>query len=250
MSLHESPAMETKRVTVKDIGEITIRLNPSVKRISIRLKQGDGVVVTVPGDFSVSRALKFVDQKKRWIIKHQQQFRKMEENKTLFNEESVYSICQYKLVTLQHVSDHFRIRISNGTITVFHPGKREISDDRFQEVIRTGVTEALRMEAKRYLPGRVNELAERYGLPFNKVFIKNAQTRWGSCSNHKNINLNLHLMRLPFHLRDYVILHELAHTVHANHGKAFWQFLDKLTGDVRSLEKELKGYQIQLFNNS
>jgi predicted metal-dependent hydrolase len=238
--------METKKVNVTDIGEITIRLNPGVKRISIRIKQNDDVVVTMPKGVPISRALKFVDQKKRWIIKHQQQFRKMEENKTFFNEESVHAICQYKLVTLQHASSHFRIRISDGTIAVFHPGNRDISDHRFQEVLRTGVTEALRMEAKRYLPGRVYELAERYGLAYNKVFVKNAQTRWGSCSNHKNINLNLHLMRLPSHLRDYVILHELTHTVHPNHGKAFWNFLDQLTRNARSQEKELKTYQIQL----
>jgi predicted metal-dependent hydrolase len=245
MSLPEAHTMEMKKVTVTDIGEITIRLNPGVKRISIRIKQGDGVVVTMPEGIPISRALKFVDQKKRWIIKHQQQFRQMEENKTFLNPESVHAICQYTLVTLQHASNHFRIRISDGTIAVFHPGNRDISDHRFQEVIRTGVIEALRVEAKRYLPGRVNELADRYGLAYNKVFIKNAQTRWGSCSTHKNINLNLHLMRLPSHLRDYVILHELTHTVHPNHGKAFWNFLDKLTGDARSLEKELKKYQIQ-----
>jgi len=246
MSSAESLAMEIKKVTVTDIGEITIRLNPRVKRISIRLKSGDGVVVTIPRGLPISRALKFVDQKKSWIIKHQQHFRHMEENKTFFDADSVYAICQHKLVTLQHASDHFRIMISDGRIAVFHPGNSTISDHRFQEVIRRGVTEALRIEAKRYLPGRVHELAERYGLTYNKVFIKNAQTRWGSCSNHKNINLNLHLMRLPSHLRDYVIIHELTHTVHPNHGKAFWHFLDKLTGNARSLEKELKTYQIQL----
>ncbi len=238
--------METKKQRVADIGEITIRINPRVKRISVRIKPDAGVMVTIPKGLPISRALSFVDQKKSWIIKHQQLFRQMEGNKTFLDGGSVYTICQHKLVTLQHESDLFRIKISDGTITIYHPVNKNISDHRFQEVIRTGVTEALRMEAKRYLPGRVCELAERYGLTYNRVFIKNAQTRWGSCSNHKNINLNLHLMRIPAHLRDYVILHELTHTVHPNHGKEFWQLLDQLTGNARSLEKELKTYQIQL----
>ncbi len=203
-------------------------------------------MVTMPGDLPVAKALKFIAQKKSWIIKHQQHFREKEENKTFFDAESVYAICQYRLITMQHASDHFRITVSDGTIMVYHPGDQTISDHRFQEVIRRGVTEALRMEAKQYLPGRVNELAKRHGLTFNRVFVKNAKTRWGSCSTHKNINLNLHLMRLPQHLRDYVILHELAHTVHGNHGKAFWQFLDQLTGNARTLEKELKTYQVEL----
>jgi predicted metal-dependent hydrolase len=107
--------------------------------------------------------------------------------------------------------------------------------------------EALRKKAKEFLPGRVNELASMYGLKYEKVKVKNAQTRWGSCSNKKNINLNLHLMRLPVQLQDYVILHELAHVLYPNHGIKFWAFLDKLTGNARSFEKELKKYQIQMF---
>ena len=47
-------------------------------------------------------------------------------------------------------------------------------------------------------------------------------------------------MMLPDHLIDYVILHELTHTIYKNHGKAFWQYLDKITGDVNKLEKEIK----------
>ena len=238
--------MKTEKIDLPDIGEIILRLNPRAKRISIRLKPGEGVLVTVPRTLPVSRALKFVERKKSWILKHLEQIRHMEENKTFFNTETVYAICQYRLVTLQHASNNFRITVSDGTIVVIHPGGRTISDERFQEVIRIGVIEALRREAKRYLPGRVYELARCHGLTYNRVFIKNAQTRWGSCSNHKNINLNLNLMRLPSHLRDYVILHELAHTVHTNHGKAFWHFMDKLTGNARLLEKELKTYPIQM----
>lgn len=229
-----------------DIGEILLRLNPGAKRISIRLKPGNGIVVTMPGNIPISRVLNFVDQKKSWIIKHREHFRQMEENRTFFNAETVLAVCRYNLITLQHASNHFRIRISDGRIVVFHPANRTISDQRFQEVIRKCVTEALRIEAKQYLPGRVSKLAKRYGFTFKRVFIKNAQTRWGSCSNHKNINLNLHLMRIPSHLRDYVILHELTHTVHPNHGKAFWYFLDQLIGNARALEKELKTYQIQM----
>lgn len=238
--------METRKVEIRDIGEITIRLNPRVKRISIRLKPFEGVLVTMPERLPLSRALKFIDQKKNWIIKHQQNFRKMEENRTFFDAGSVFELCQYKLVTLRHASKIFRIRIANGTIFVFHPGETEISDEKFQEIIRIGVTEALRIEAKKYLPGRVDMLAKVHGINYRKVFIKNAQTRWGSCSNKKNINLNLHLIRLPLHLQDYVILHELTHTLHPNHGKEFWSFMDRFTGSARSLEKELKKYQIQI----
>ena len=72
-------------------------------------------------------------------------------------------------------------------------------------------TERLRKEAKAWLPVRLAFLAERYSFSYNQVRIKNNVSNWGSCSRKGNINLNLHIMRLPEDLRDYVILHELCH---------------------------------------
>ena len=54
-------------------------------------------------------------------------------------------------------------------------------------------------------------------------------------------------MRLPEHLRDYVILHELAHTVEKNHGPGFWNLLDQISGDARGLDREMKKYRIDIF---
>lgn len=83
-------------------------------------------------------------------------------------------------------------------------------------------------------------------MPYNRVCIKNNLTNWGSCSAKRNINLNLQLMRLPEHLRDFVILHELCHLQHMDHGKEFHQLLDKLCeGKERQLQKELKQYHIR-----
>jgi predicted metal-dependent hydrolase len=62
-----------------------------------------------------------------------------------------------------------------------------------------------------------------------------------------NINLSLHLMRLPEALCDYVILHELAHTVEKNHGPRFWALLDKISGDARGLDNQLKNFKIAIF---
>jgi len=240
--------MKTRKIEIEDIGEVTLRIKPRVKRISIRVKPDHGVQVTMPDHVAVSRAIKFIDKKKSWIIKHLENFRKLEENRALLDDQSVFALCNHNLIPLQHESDNFRIRISKGSIIyVYHPENSMIPDKRFQEFIRKGVIEALRIEAKHLLPQRVEELAKIHCLNYRKVFIKNAQTRWGSCSTKMNINLNLHLMRLPSYLRDYVILHELTHTVHPNHGKEFWTFLDRIAGDARSMEKELKEFQIQLF---
>jgi hypothetical protein len=76
------------------------------------------------------------------------------------------------------------------------------------------------------------------------VFIKNLKSKWGSCSSAQNINLSLLLVLLPSHLIDYIILHELAHTRHMNHSKAYWDYLDTLTeGKAKKYDREMKNYQ-------
>jgi predicted metal-dependent hydrolase len=95
-------------------------------------------------------------------------------------------------------------------------------------------------EAKAHLKKRVADLAAMYGFGFNRVYIRNQKTRWGSCSGKNNISLNIRLARLPDMLRDYVILHELLHTRIRNHGKIFWRELDRYVGNSRGLRDRLR----------
>lgn len=91
--------------------------------------------------------------------------------------------------------------------------------------------EALRRKAKEELPPRLAALAARYGFVFNKVTIKHNATNWGSCSSKGNINLNLNIVRLPRVLQDYVLLHELCHLRHQDHGHAFHLLLEHVLTD-------------------
>ena len=102
----------------------------------------------------------------------------------------------------------------------------------------------LRAEAKAYLPGRLKELAEQYGFRYNQVRIKHNVSNWGSCSVKGNINLNLNLMRLPEELRDYVMLHELSHLKHMNHGPEFHALLESVCPDHLALRKRLREYKL------
>jgi len=103
-----------------------------------------------------------------------------------------------------------------------------------------------RADACRILTDRVRELARMHGFAYNKVFVKNQRTLWGSCSNRNNINLNINLLRLPEALRDYVILHELVHTRHKNHSRVFWRELDRTVGDGKGLQRQLRRYRLDI----
>ena len=91
--------------------------------------------------------------------------------------------------------------------------------------------DTLRAAAKAYLPDRLRSLAERYGFRFNRVAIKHNTSNWGSCSSKGNINLNLNLMRVPVPLQDYILLHELTHLRHPDHGTGFHAELERLLAD-------------------
>lgn len=91
--------------------------------------------------------------------------------------------------------------------------------------------EAMRGQAKAQLPGRLAELAARYGFIYNRVAIKHNATNWGSCSSKGNINLNLNIVRLPKVLQDYVLLHELCHLRHQDHGHGFHLLLEHVLTD-------------------
>ncbi len=101
-----------------------------------------------------------------------------------------------------------------------------------------------RIKARIALTARLNYLAQRHGFEFNKVFIRNQKTRWGTCSSKNNIGLNMNLYSLSRELQDYVILHELVHTRHKNHSRKFWNELDQLVGDSKSLKKQLRKYKL------
>lgn len=98
-------------------------------------------------------------------------------------------------------------------------------------------------EAKEYLPRRASELAREHGFRYGCVTVRNTVSRWGSCSARNDLSLSVNLLRLPPHLIDYIILHELCHTVHHNHGPAFHALLDHHTsGRHLALRKELRRY--------
>ena len=99
---------------------------------------------------------------------------------------------------------------------------------------------ALRRLAAVELPSRVGELASLHGIPVTRVSVRNQRTRWGSCSARGVISLNWRLVQVPESVRDYVLLHELAHRRHLNHSERFWDEVRRLCPGFEQSERWLR----------
>jgi predicted metal-dependent hydrolase len=239
--------MSEQIIYIDGVGKVLFNRSKRTRHISISIKPFARAKVTIPAGVDDEIAFRFVREKKQWINKHLARMKELEAMQTKFDENSSYSTRHHKLHLRKTQRRDISVRLSKGKINVVYPNLINPHSKVLQEEIRKGIERALRLEAKQFLPDKVNELAAKFGFKFNKLTLKNIKSRWGSCSRKNNINLSIHLMRLPDHLIDYVILHELVHTVHHNHGDRFWKMLNDITGESKALEKEFKQYRISIY---
>lgn len=134
----------------------------------------------------------------------------------------------------------FRVHKEKQRIYVDLPDDRSLEEADVSQALREVIIAALRLEAKSYLPKRLAYLAERHNLTYSKVRFSHASSRWGSCSSEGTISLNIALMKLPFELIDYVIIHELSHTKHMDHSDTFWALVEKADPLYQQHRKALK----------
>jgi predicted metal-dependent hydrolase len=99
---------------------------------------------------------------------------------------------------------------------------------------------ALQKQAREDLPRRLLELAQRHGLTFTRVTVRNQRSRWGSCGRDGHICLNWRLVLMPAFVRDYVLIHELMHLRRMDHSPAYWRLVASAFPDYRSARDWLR----------
>ena len=236
--------MSSKSINIEPVGAVTFTINERSRRIRLSVKSDGEVVVSMSSLSNHRDAIRFVESKVDWIIK---QKAKIQNKSTVFAPESFFKTRFHQLAITKGNTDKVYNRVGNGIIQIFIPELVNHEQPKVQEFIKSTLVDVMRWEAKVYLPKRLKELAEKHGFKYGNVSIKNASTRWGSCSSANNINLNLHLMRVPEHLIDYVLLHELTHTVVKNHGEKFWLLLEQCYPNCKKADKEMNNYRTQTF---
>lgn len=229
--------MATKKIELAGVGPVTL-----VKRSgnrSIRLTvTGSGVRVSMPHWTPFSAGQAFAHQHIDWIM-----VELAKQSGPLM--ESGQKIGKMHYLRFEHVlrNQPLTSRVTGTEIVVKMSSSETTESPVVQERAQKACIRALKREAERLLPPRLANLAAKHHKLYKSVAVKQLKRRWGSCDSHQNIALNLYLMELPWEYIDYVLLHELAHTVEMNHGAGFWDELKSMQPRARDLARQLRTHQ-------
>lgn len=229
-----------KTIHDNELGTIILRTSPRASRYTLKISKGIITGIMPPGG-DEQRMLAFIHENKEKLMKALAKH----PARALLTDETNLQTATFGVRIFRTERANFYMRLEEEVLHIACPASTDFTDPRVQKLLKGFIEKALRHEAIRLLPGRLMGLAEKYGFTCSGIKIFNSRSHWGSCTVRKSINLSLSLMLLPWHLIDYVLLHELCHTVEMNHSDRFWRLMDRVTDNrAGQLRKELKGYHM------
>lgn len=196
----------------------TIKRSSKRKQLTITVERDRSVVVHAPESTSEEKIKAIVESKRQWIYEKTRHAQKYElphpPGKELVNGESaLYLGRHYQIEVVQNSSEEIRFE-QRFLIPARLSGERK-------KVLRDWYMD----RAKEKILPRTNKFANDLGVKFSKIKIVDNRYRWGSCTTKDNINFNWRLIKAPMYVVDYVIVHELAHLLEANHTPRFWNIV-------------------------
>lgn len=204
----------------EEFGKIQVRRSPRSTQVRLRVAPNGSLRASMPmyaPIFLLKRLVKNSRDELRKMVKQAQPVIEYKNGQQVGKSHTLIVRGSTKLTVSR----------TKQQIIVNLPENKTLSSPDVVRKIRDISTVALRIEAKSYLPKRLDYLADRLGFSYERVRFSHASSRWGSCSSTGTISLNIALMKLPFELIDYVIIHELAHTVEMNHSPSFWALVER-----------------------
>jgi predicted metal-dependent hydrolase len=211
----------------------TVR-SPKRKKLTITVERDRTIVVHAPQGISEEEVRRIVDAKRQWILtklRHPQKYqdRLHPPGKEVVNGESApYLGTDYRIEVTETASG--QIEFSHiFMVPAAHQAKH-------REVLRDWYIAQAR---EKILP-RVEQHARELGVRFTSAKIVDNRYRWGSCTVKDNVNFNWRLIKAPMFVIDYVIVHELAHLIEANHTSRFWSIVRANTPRMEKAKAWLK----------
>jgi predicted metal-dependent hydrolase len=215
--------------------KIVFKRSSRAKRIIIKVNERKEIIIVIPPHTKRQLAYDFYVSKKEWIKKQLDKFPDREKDKKIPNKLNLLAInSEYKVY--YHRCDNkvtINVSIKDRQIDIFCNVKDKKS-------CIFALKKALKIIAKKHFAVIIEEIAKKHKFSYNRLFIKDNKSNWGSCSHLKNINLTIKLLFLPYELLEFIMVHELAHTKHPNHSKDFYDLCAKKLSNNATLGKKFK----------
>ncbi|MCF6200976.1 MAG: M48 family metallopeptidase [Hydrogenimonas sp.] len=167
---------DQKRVNIDLIGTVVLRKSSRAKRLAIKIKPHEGVSVTIPKRASFLAGERFAISKKEWILKHLPKIEAIEKSVKVFDEETEFRTKNYQLVIEKTNVKSIFVSIKKPIVKLSIPKDMNIKEQFVQDSIKFGIIETLRIEAKSFIPERVEMFTKKFGFKYNKLFFKNVKT--------------------------------------------------------------------------
>jgi predicted metal-dependent hydrolase len=228
------------------IEDIEFRVIYSRRRtLGISVLPDSSVVVRVPYLTSYKTISRIVREKSGWIVKHRDSYkgRKPDKINRLYVSGEIHLFRGVESVLKIEKSKKKYFRFQDGIIEL---GLEETDD---ASAVKRLLYNGYKNEALRVLPEVLNTILARFDYQSfspKGLVIRTMKRRWGSCSNKGIITLSTELIKLPDKFIEYVILHELCHLKHHNHGAGYYKLLSELYPDWKRVRKELRLYYAML----
>lgn len=223
------------------VGEIRVRRGANIRYLRIRMAPGRGVWVSVPYGVGRTQVMRFLEENRNWILENRQKVQEYERQTGAGLKVGAEIRTRLHVLKIEETGQReVSYRIEGRRVTVFVP--KNVSSVPVEKMVRQFLIEIYTLECRQFLPQRVKAHADQYGFRYGKLSFRNNVSNWGSCSAANDISLNIKLMKLPDELIDYVILHELCHTVEKNHAPAFWKLVGQVCPDYAKLRARLRQY--------
>jgi predicted metal-dependent hydrolase len=214
---------------LNDIPENYLVERKLTRSVRIKISNDLTVKITVPFTFRKEHILDIITKKKKWIDRQLEIFSKR--RKTFRLEANEFLLFGEVFRFSMNSSLKRKVVINRETRTIesgiYHDLNRETKSEFYRDLARTHITE------------KVIRTAQVNGFTVNRIFIRSQKTKWGTCSSKKNLSFNMRLIMCPEFVIDYLIIHELVHTVEMNHSKRYWETVAKYYPDFKAAKKWL-----------
>ncbi|MEO5895243.1 MAG: SprT family zinc-dependent metalloprotease [Vicinamibacterales bacterium] len=209
---------------------------PRARRYILRVKPDGTLRVTIPRRGSRVEAINFVGRHLAWITKERARVQRDQSPVRWSTGSTILLDGRSVTICVEQVGDKLFANYGGRSVRVSNEGD-----------VRGPIERDLRALAAARLIPRLKEFAERLGVTFTRVTIRNQRSRWGSCSRRGAIALNLRLVQMPAEVADYVLIHELTHLTQQNHGPRFWALIGQACPAYRESERWLRTHGRSLF---